>query len=98
MLLKIFTAAFQSPVEHEPPLPIPIPHKNVKGRITKKEKDEIESSQFAAKAVEPKHAVGIPLPRRARHYRALAGVASYVSGVDDAKGVELMYFEIPMGK
>ncbi len=83
----------------EPPLPIPIPHKNVKGGITQKEKDEIESSQFAAKAVEP-HSTqsgflffdvqGIAAP--------LAGARIYVSGVDDAKGNELMYFEIPMGK
>ena len=83
----------------EPPLPIPIPHKNVKGGITQKEKDEIESSQFAAKAVEP-HTTqsgflffdveGIP--------EALAGAHIYVSGVNDAKGNELMYFEIVMGK
>jgi len=83
----------------EPPLPIPIPHKNVKGTITQKERDEIESSQFAAKAVEP-HTTqsgflffdveGIATP--------LAGANIYVSGVNDAKGTELMYFEIPMGK
>src|SRR5437899_6775806 len=34
------------------PSPIPLPHK-VKGGISRKEMDEIESSQFAAKAVEP---------------------------------------------
>jgi hypothetical protein len=83
----------------EPPLPIPIPHKNVKGGISQKERDEIESSQFAAKAVEP-HATqsgflffdveDIPTP--------LAGAHIYVTGVNDAKGTELMYFEIPMGK
>jgi hypothetical protein len=28
----------------------------------------------------------------------LAGARIYVSGVNDAKGAELMYFEIPMGK
>ncbi len=82
-----------------PPLPIPIPHKNVKGTITQKERDEIESSQFAAKAVEP-HTTqsgflffdveGIDAPR--------AGARIYVSGVNDAKGTELMYFEIAMGK
>jgi hypothetical protein len=83
----------------EPPLPIPIPHKNVKGGISQKEKDEIESSQFAAKAVEP-HTTqsgflffdveGIPAP--------LAGARLYVSGVNDAKGTELMYFEITLQK
>ena len=34
------------------PSPIPLPHK-VKGGISKKEMEEIDSSQFAAKAVEP---------------------------------------------
>jgi hypothetical protein len=80
-------------------IPLPIPQKNVKGGISQKERDEIESSQFAAKAVEP-HATqsgflffdveDIPKP--------LAGARIFVTGVDDAKGTELMYFEIPMEK
>jgi nicotinamidase-related amidase len=79
-------------------LPLPIPQKKVKGTISQKERDEIESSQFVAKAVEPHTTqsgffffdVGdIPSP--------LAGAHIYVTGVDDAKGTELMYFEIPMG-
>jgi hypothetical protein len=81
------------------PLPFPIPQKKVKGTISQKERDEIESSQFAAKAVEP-HATqsgffffdvgGIDAP--------LAGAHIYVTGVNNAQGTELMYFEIPMGK
>jgi hypothetical protein len=81
------------------PLPIPIPHKKVKGAISKKEMDEIESSQFAAKAVEP-HTTqsgflffdvgGIAEP--------LPGAHIDITGVADAKGVELMYFEISMDK
>ena len=80
-------------------IPLPIPQKKVKGGISQKERDEIESSQFAARAVEP-HATqsgflffdveDIPKP--------LAGARIFVSGVDDAKGTELMYFEIPMEK
>jgi hypothetical protein len=82
-----------------PPLPIPIPQKKVKGTITQKEKDEIESSQFAAKAVEPHTTQSgflffdvedIPAP--------LTGAHLYVSGVNDAKGTELFYFDLPMGK
>jgi hypothetical protein len=82
-----------------PPLPLPIPHKDVKGTITQKQRDEVESSQFAARAVEPHttqsgffffDVADIPAP--------LAGARIYVSGVNDAKGAELMYFEIPMGK
>jgi hypothetical protein len=81
------------------PLPFPIPHKKVKGAISKKEMDEIESSQFAAKAVEPRTTQsgflffdvgGIAEP--------LAGAHIDITGVADAKGVELMYFEISMEK
>lgn len=81
------------------PLPIPIPHKKVKGGLSKKEIDEIESSQFAAKAVEPRTTQsgflffdvgGISEP--------LAGAHIDITGVADAKGVELMYFEISMDK
>jgi hypothetical protein len=80
------------------PSPIPLPHK-VKGTISKKEMDEIESSQFAAKAVEP-HGTqsgflffdvgGISSP--------LPGANIDITGVADAKGDELMYFEIPVDK
>lgn len=80
------------------PLPIPLPHKS-KGAITKKEMEEIESSQFAAKAVEP-HAtqsgflffdvgdISSPLP----------GANIDITGVADAGGKELMYFEISVDK
>ena len=79
------------------PLPFPVPRKKVKGTISKKEMDEIESAQFAARAVEP-HSTqsgflffdvgGISAP--------LAGAHMDITGVADAKGSELMYFEIPM--
>jgi len=81
------------------PLPFPIPRKKVKGTISKKEMDEIESSQFAARAVEPHTTqsgflffdiADLPTP--------LANAHLYVNGVTDAKGAELMYFEIQLGK
>lgn len=81
------------------PSPIPIPRKKVKGTLSPKEMEEIESSQFAAKAVEP-HTTqsgflfldvgGISSP--------LAGANIDVTGVNDAKGNELLYFEISMDK
>jgi len=80
------------------PSPIPLPHK-VKTGISKKEMDEIESSQFEARAVEP-HTTqsgflffdvgGITSP--------LAGANIDITGVSDAKGNELLYFEIPVDK
>jgi hypothetical protein len=81
------------------PSPIPIPHKKVKGTISQKEMEEIESSQFAAKAVEP-HSTqsgflffdvgGISSP--------LADANIDITGVADAKGNELLYFEVSMDK
>ena len=81
------------------PSPIPLPRRGVKGAVSKKQMDEIESSQFAAKAVEP-HGTqsgfmffdigGIRSP--------LQGSNIDVTGVADAKGNELMYFEILMDK
>lgn len=79
--------------------PLPLPRKKVKGTISQKEMDEVESSQFAAKAVEPHSTqsgflffdvAGISAP--------LAGAHMYITGVADAKGTELMYFEIAMEK
>jgi hypothetical protein len=80
------------------PSPIPLPHK-VKGTISKKEMDEIESSQFEARAVEP-HTTqsgflffdvgGISSP--------LPGANIDITGVSDAKGNELLYFEISVDK
>jgi hypothetical protein len=80
-------------------IPLPIPQKKVKGTISQKERDEIESSQFAAKAVEPHTTqsgffffdVGdIPAP--------LARAHIYVTGVNNAKGIELMYFDLSLEK
>ncbi len=80
------------------PNPLPFP-KKVKGAISKKEMDEIEGSQFEARAVEP-HTTqsgflffdvgGIASP--------LAGATIDITGVDDAKGNELLYFEIAVDK
>jgi hypothetical protein len=80
-------------------IPIPIPQKKVKGTVSQKDRDEIETSQFAAKAVEPHTTqsgffffdvedIGAPL----------AGAHMDITGINDAKGAELMYFEISMGK
>jgi hypothetical protein len=67
----------------------------VKGTVGKKALDEINAAQFSAKAVEP-HSTqsgflffdvsGLSSP--------LAGARFYLSGVRDAKGGDLLYFEI----
>jgi hypothetical protein len=78
--------------------PLPIPHK-VKGAVGKKALDEIDRAPFSAKAVEP-HSTqsgfvffdvsGISSPS--------AGARFYLTGVRNAKGGDLLYFEIPLQK
>jgi hypothetical protein len=80
------------------PNPLPLPRK-AKSGISKKEMEEIESSQFEARAVEP-HSTqsgflffdvgGISSP--------LPGANIDITGVTDAKGNELLYFEISVDK
>jgi len=86
------------PIAGVSPNPLPWP-KKTKGTISKEAQDEIQNSQFAARAVEP-HSIqsgfmffdleGISAP--------LAGANFYLTGVRDAKGNELMYFEVPLEK
>src|SRR5215469_10910506 len=84
------TAAFRAP---RPPLPFPT--KKVKGTVSKQTQEEITNAQFAARAVEP-HATqggffffdisGISSP--------LPGSRLFLTGVRNAKGNELLYFEV----
>ncbi len=78
--------------------PLPWP-KKMKGTVGSDAEYEIQNSQFAAKAVEPHNTQsgfmffdvsGISAP--------LAGANFYLTGVRDAKGNELMYFEVPLEK
>ena len=81
------------------PYPLPFPRKKVKGAVSQKTMDEIEAAQFSAKAVEP-HATqsgflffdvgGISTP--------VAGAHFYLTGVQNGKGDDLMYFEIALEK
>jgi hypothetical protein len=82
------------------PSPLPIPGGKVKGAVNRKTREEIEQAQFGARAVEPHSTAAgflffdiedLPSP-------VLAGANFYLTGVRDAKGNELMYFEIPMEK
>lgn len=79
--------------------PLPFPTKKVKGTVSKQTEEEITNAQFGAKAVEP-HSTqagffffdvsGISSP--------LPGARLFLTGIRDAKGSELLYFEIPMDK
>jgi hypothetical protein len=88
-----------NPQANTHPIPLPIPQKKAKGGVSEKERDEIESAQFVAKAVEP-HTTqsGFLFFDVEDISTPLAGARLYITGVDDAKGNELMYFEIPFAK
>lgn len=82
-----------------PTIPLPLPRKKVKGAVSKKVLDEIQSAQFSAKAVEPHGSqsgfmffdvAGISTP--------LAGAHFYLTGMQNGKGDDLMYFEIALEK
>jgi hypothetical protein len=80
------------------PIPVPIPQKKVKGGLNQKERDEIETSQFVAQAVEPHTTQSGFLFFDVEGLNApLEGSRFFVTGVNDSKGTELMYFEIPLG-
>jgi len=82
-----------------PQMPFPLPRNKVKGTLSQKERDEITAAQFAARAVEPHNTQsGFFFFDVADLTAPAAGAHIYVTGVDDAKGTELMYFEIVLEK
>ncbi|MBI3644778.1 MAG: hypothetical protein HY233_02260 [Acidobacteriales bacterium] len=80
-------------------LPIPLPGKKVKGAVSRQAQDEISQAQFGARSVEPHStASGFLFFDVSDISTPLAGANFYLTGVRDAGGNELMYFEIPMEK
>jgi hypothetical protein len=99
-LQRTFTAIRAPGSRTEDKLPIPLPGKSkAHGGLPQKDRDELEHASFAARAVEPHGGqqgflffdVG-DLDDPAR------GARLFVTGVNDARGNELMYFEVPLGK
>lgn len=79
------------------PVPIPIPKKKVKGGLSKEARQEIEDAIFAAKAVEPHSTqVGFLFFDVSGISAPMAGAHFYLTGVRDARGNEVMFFEIPL--
>ncbi len=81
-------------------IPLPLPSsKKVKGAVSQKTMDEIDRSQFEARAVEPHStARGFLFFDVSDISNALNGATFYLTEVRDAKGNELMYFEVPLEK
>lgn len=81
------------------PIPIPVPVGKPKGTVSAKALDEMQRAQFSARAVEP-HSTqagflffdvsGIDTPLPGAHF--------YLTGLRNAKGDDLYYFEIALEK
>jgi len=79
--------------------PVPFPTKKVKGGLSSKERDEIDNAQFKAKAVEPRSSqAGFLFFDVSDTPNALPGARFYLTGVRNASGNDLMYFEVPVDK
>jgi hypothetical protein len=77
--------------------PVPFPTKKTKGGVDSKERDEIQSALFRAKAVEPRSSqAGFMFFDVSDLSNPLPGAHFYLTGVRDSSGHELMYFEIPL--
>jgi hypothetical protein len=77
----------------------PLPWPKKKGGVSKDAQDEILNSRFAARAVEP-HSTqcGFMFFDVSDISTPLAGAHFYLNRVLDAKGHELMYFDVPLEK
>lgn len=79
--------------------PVPFPTRKVKGGVSSKERDEIDNAQFKAKAVEPRSSqAGFLFFDISDTPNALPGARFYLTGVRNASGNDLMYFEVPIDK
>jgi hypothetical protein len=80
------------------PLPVPLPRRSG-GGVSKETAEEIEAAQFRARAVEPHSTqAGFLFFDVQGLSNPLAGARLYLTGMRDARGQELMYFEIPLEK
>lgn len=81
------------------PLPIPLPRGGPKVGVKKDVAKEVEAAKFRARAVEPKTTqAGFMFFDVSDIRDPLNGATLFVTGVRDAGGKELMYFEIPLDK
>lgn len=79
------------------PLPIPLPGGGPKVGVKKNVREEIETANFRARAVEP-HATqaGFLFFDVSDLREPLKGAHLYITGVRDGNGEDMMYFDIPL--
>ena len=80
------------------PVPLPIPRRKVKGTVSVKTMDEIQSAQFGAKAIEPHNTRSGFLFFDVQRIRSLAGTHILFTNLHNSEGGDLMFFEIPLDK
>jgi hypothetical protein len=79
--------------------PVPFPTKRAKGGVDSKARDEVQTTLFRARAVEPKSTqAGFMFFDMSDVPSSLAGANFYLTGVRDSSGHDLMYFEVPLDK
>jgi hypothetical protein len=79
--------------------PLPFPRNKVKGGLNKGVREEIQNALFVAKAVEPHSTkAGFLFFDVSDIAAPLAGAHFYLTGVRNARGTVLMYFEVPLEK
>jgi len=77
----------------------PLPWPKKKGGVSQDWRDEVQGAQFAARAVEPHSSQsGFMFFDVSGLSNPLAGAHLYLSGVRDAKGNEMIYFDVPLDK
>lgn len=77
-------------------VPLPIPRRKVKGTVSPKTMDAIQSAQFAAKAVEPHNTRSGFLFFDVQGLASLAGTHILFTRLHNSQGSDLMFFEIPL--
>jgi hypothetical protein len=99
-LRRVFTAIRPPGSRTEDKLPMPLPGKNkAHGGLSQKDQNTLGQALFAAHAVEP-HASwqGFLFFDVGDLDNPAQGARLFVTGVNDAHGHELMYFEVALGK
>ena len=81
-----------------PTIPLPIPRRKVKGTVSPKTMDEIQSAQFAAKAIEPHNTRAGFLFFDVQGLARLAETHILFTRLHNSQGSDLMFFEISLDK
>jgi hypothetical protein len=86
------------PHAHTTTYPLPFPTRKASGGVSEKARQEIQNARFDARAVEPHGTqAGFLFLDVSDMSSPTSGSHLYFTGVRDANGDELMYFEVPLG-